>query len=128
MGNSNSTVTDILHSEEKNLAKYRRALRREHQLVFDDLFIAAYKHRAASSLSGHLLPFETFLLSMLIEEHAEVMRLRELPHDVTRMRAELENMRRRFESLEWSYERAHWVAAGPVSEPRTRHRPVALVR
>lgn len=76
MGNVTPTVTDILHAEEGNLAKFRRALRREDQVVFDDLFVAAYKHRAAASYAGHLLPFETFLLAMQIEDHKEVMNLR----------------------------------------------------
>jgi hypothetical protein len=117
MGNTNSTTTDILRREEASLAKYRRALRREDQLVFDDLFVAAYKHRAASGLSGHLLPFETYLLSMLIEEHKEVMRLRDLPHEVTRLRGEVEFLRKKLESLEASNDRAHWLVAGLVSAP-----------
>lgn len=77
MGNVTPTITDVLHTEEANLARFRRALRREDQIVFDDLFTAAYKHRAAAAYAGHLLPFETFLLSMQIEDHKEVMRLRE---------------------------------------------------
>jgi len=77
MGNVTPTITDILHAEEANLAKFRRALRKEDQIVFDDLFIAAYKHRAAAAYAGHLLPFETFLLSMQIEDHKEVLHLRE---------------------------------------------------
>ena len=76
MGNVTLTVTDILHREEANLARFRRALRREDQVVFDDLFVAAYRHRAAAGYAGHLLPFETFLLSMQIEDHKEVMHLR----------------------------------------------------
>jgi hypothetical protein len=76
MGNVTPTITDILHREEANLAKFRRALRREDQVVFDDLFVAAYKHRAAANYAGHLLPFETFLLAMQIEDHKEVMYLR----------------------------------------------------
>jgi len=77
MGNVTPTITDILHREEANLAKFRRALRREDQVIFDDLFVAAYKHRAAASYAGHLLPFETFLLAMQIEDHKEVMYLRQ---------------------------------------------------
>jgi len=76
MGNVTPTITDILHREEAALAKFRRALRREDQVIFDDLFVAAYKHRAAASYAGHLLPFETFLLAMQIEDHREVMQLR----------------------------------------------------
>jgi hypothetical protein len=76
MGNVTPTITDILHREEANLAKFRRALRREDQVVFDDLFTAAYRHRAAAAHAGHLLAFETFLLAMQVEEHKEVMHLR----------------------------------------------------
>ncbi|GJQ35954.1 MAG: hypothetical protein HS100_05565 [Anaerolineales bacterium] len=89
MGNVTPTITDLLHAEEANLAKFRRALRREDQLVFDDLFAAAYKHRAAAAYAGHLLPFETFLLAMQIEDHKEVMHLRE----------EIRNLRRLLEAF-----------------------------
>ena len=90
MGNVTPTITDILHREEANLAKFRRALRREDQVVFDDLFVAAYKHRAAASYAGHLLPFETFLLAMQIEDHKEVMYLR---REIDNLRKQLENLR-----------------------------------
>lgn len=89
MGNVTPTITDILHAEEANLAKFRRALRREDQIVFDDLFIAAYKHRAAAAYAGHLLPFETFLLAMQIEDHKEVLHLR----------AEIESLRNLLEKF-----------------------------
>jgi hypothetical protein len=122
MGNTNETITDILHRFETSVGKYRRALRREDQLVIDDLIASAYKHRAASSYSGHLVPFQTFLLSMLIEEHKEVMLLREAFHDMPRLRGEVAYLRRKvtgFELfiLERSDERIHWVAARPVSSP-----------
>ena len=89
MGNVTPTITDLLHTEEANLARFRRALRREDQVVFDDLFVAAYKHRAAAAYAGHLLPFETFLLSMQIEDHKEVMRLR---REVESLRAQMDQL------------------------------------
>jgi hypothetical protein len=92
MGNVTPTITDLLHMEEANLAKFRRALRREDQLVFDDLFVAAYKHRAAASYAGHLLPFETFLLAMQIEDHKEMISLR---REVESLRKQLEALRNR---------------------------------
>ena len=85
MGNVTPSITDILHAEEANLAKFRRALRREDQIVFDDLFTAAYKHRAAAAYAGHLLPFETFLLAMQIEDHKEVMHLRAKVENLQKM-------------------------------------------
>ena len=90
MGNVTPTITDILHSEEANLAKFRRALRREDQIVLDDLFVAAYRHRAAAAYAGHLLPFETFLLAMQIEDHKEVMKLRA---EMEALREEIKKLR-----------------------------------
>lgn len=89
MGNVTPTITDILHTEEANLARFRRALRREDQIILDDLFAAAYKHRAAAAYAGHLLPFETFLLAMQIEDHKEV----------TRLRTEVETLRKLLETF-----------------------------
>lgn len=65
----------------------RRALRRSDQIALDDLFASAHKHIAAAGYAAHALPFETFLLAMLLEEHKQVMHLRQqmdeklrLPH------------------------------------------------
>ena len=41
------------------------------------LFASAHQHLAASAYASHALPFETLLLAMLLEEHKEVIRLRE---------------------------------------------------
>jgi len=44
---------------------------------------------AASGYADHLLPFETFILAMLLEEHKEIMRLRnELEKALKEMREE----------------------------------------
>jgi hypothetical protein len=94
MGSQTPTITDVLHREEANLRRFRRALRREDQRVFDDLFVAAYKHRAAASYAGHLLSFETFLLCMQLESHKDAMRVQELVHEVIRLRGEVELLRR----------------------------------
>jgi hypothetical protein len=49
------------------LSKYRRALRREEQEVFDELMSYARYHVAESAYAGHLNPFEVVLLSVLVE-------------------------------------------------------------
>jgi hypothetical protein len=90
----NPTITDLIHRYEAKLAMYRRGLLREDRQAFDDLFVAAYKHRVSESLSSHLLPFEVFLLSGWLEDHKALMKLRDMSHDVRRLRAEVENLRR----------------------------------
>ena len=75
MGRTVSSITQTFLEEQAAFARFRRALRRGDQLALDDLFASARKHLSAASYASHALPFETFLLAMLLEEHKEVLRL-----------------------------------------------------
>ena len=70
------SLTQAFLQEHQAFSRFLRALRRSDQLVLDDLFASARKHLSAAAYASHALPMETFLLSMLLEEHKEVMRLR----------------------------------------------------
>jgi hypothetical protein len=78
MGRTLPSITQAFLQEQESFSRFRRALRRSDQLALDDLFAAAHKHLAAAAYAAHALPFETFLLAMLLEEHKEVQRLRGL--------------------------------------------------
>ena len=82
MGRTLPSITQAFLQEQEAFAKFRRALRRRDQLALDDLFASAHQHLAAAAYASHALPFEIFLLSMLLEEHKEVMRLRQLVDDL----------------------------------------------
>jgi hypothetical protein len=69
-------MTMVFFQEQDSFARFRRALRRSDQRALDELFAAAHHHVAAAAYAAHPLPFETFLLAMLLEEHKEVQRLR----------------------------------------------------
>jgi hypothetical protein len=75
MGRTLASATQLVLHEQDALAKFRRALRKEDQHAFDDLFRAARYHVAAIAYASHLLPLETMLLAMLIEEHKRVLKL-----------------------------------------------------
>ena len=77
MGRTIASITQTFLKERAAFARFRRALRASDQQVFDDLFASAQKHLSAASYASHALPFETFLLSMLLEEHKEITRLRQ---------------------------------------------------
>jgi hypothetical protein len=83
MGRTLPSVTQVFLHEQESFLRFRRALRRSDQKALDDLFAAAHKHLAAAAYASHALPFEVFLLSMLLEEHKQVLRMRYLlsPHD-----------------------------------------------
>jgi hypothetical protein len=77
MGRTLPTSTILIQQEEAAFSRFRRALRRSDQLALDDLFTSARQHLAAAQYAAHALPFEVFLLSMLLEEHKQVMRIRQ---------------------------------------------------
>ncbi len=76
MGRTLPSITQVFLQEQESFARFRRALRRSDQQALDDLFAAAHQHLAAAAYASHVLPFEIFLLAMLLEEHKEVQRLR----------------------------------------------------
>ena len=76
MGRTLPSITQSLNEEQAAFTRFRRALRRSDQLALDELFVAARQHLAAAAYSANLLPMETFLLAMLLEEHKETMHLR----------------------------------------------------
>jgi hypothetical protein len=77
MGRTLPTASMLIQQEEQSFARFRRALRRSDQIVLDDLFAFAHQHVAAAQYAAHALPFEVFLLAMLLEEHKEVIRIRQ---------------------------------------------------
>ncbi len=87
MGRTLASATQVLIHEEGAFSRFRRALRRSDQLALDDLFDAAQNHLSAAAYAAHSLPFESFLLAMLLEEHKEVMRLRQSLAELLEMHA-----------------------------------------
>ncbi|HEX9012530.1 MAG TPA: hypothetical protein VF813_03400 [Anaerolineaceae bacterium] len=78
MGRTLPAIAQAFMQEQEAFARFRRALRRSDQIVLDDLFAEAQQHLSAAAYAAHALPFEIFLLAMLLEEHKQVLRLRAL--------------------------------------------------
>lgn len=87
MGRTVITITQHLTETESLLSPFRRTLRRSDQYVFDGLFASARRHIAAIGQAESLLPFETALLVMLLEQAKEIAVLRQ----------ELEQMKAKYE-------------------------------
>ena len=84
MGRTVQSSTQEFIQEQESFNRFRRALRRSDQQALDDLFTSARHHLAAVTYAAHALPFEVMLLSMLLEEHKEVMRLRAIVDQLSR--------------------------------------------
>jgi hypothetical protein len=81
MGRTLPSITQAFLEEQAAFSRVRRALRHSDQLALDDLFASAHQHLAAAAHAAHPLPFETFLLAMLLEEHKRVLHLQHLLND-----------------------------------------------
>ena len=77
MGRTLPTITQQIAETESMLRGFRRTLRRSDQYILDGLFAAARRHIAAISQADALLPFETVLLAMLLEQAKELAIVRQ---------------------------------------------------
>ena len=82
MGRTLPSITMAFLQEQASFNRFRRALRRSDQLALDELFASARQHLAAAAYAANPLPFETFLLAMLLEEHKQVRRLQRQMEDL----------------------------------------------
>ncbi len=76
MENSNISCGQILEREIEEWKKFRRALRKEDQKVFDQLFEKARLYAEAGGCASRTWPFETILISMLLEQEKALAELR----------------------------------------------------
>jgi|WetSurMetagenome_2_1015567.scaffolds.fasta_scaffold538258_2 hypothetical protein len=77
MGRTLPTFTRIIDSEIESWSKYKRGLRKEDQEIFEDLFRAARIHLAENFYAMRTIPFESIVISMLIEQRKLIKRLQE---------------------------------------------------
>lgn len=75
MGRNNETFTLVVDRHRVTWNKFRRALRKEDQDAFDDLWRAPRIHLAAGAYIAHDTPLETILMSMLLEQHKRIQEL-----------------------------------------------------
>jgi hypothetical protein len=61
----------------ESFSRFRRALRKADQIALDDLFEAARQHLNPAVIDQlNVSSFEAVLISMLLEQHKEIQRLR----------------------------------------------------
>mgnify|MGYP001025371231 CR=1 FL=1 len=67
MGRTVLPFSNVIEAEYSRWRNYRRALRKEDQRLFDELFEMARRHVQAGANSSMPIPFQSILMSMLIE-------------------------------------------------------------
>jgi hypothetical protein len=77
MGRTLPTFTRIIDGEIESWSKYKRGLRKEDREIFDSLFRAARIHLAENFYAMRTIPFESIVISMLIEQQKLIKQLQE---------------------------------------------------
>jgi ABC-type nickel/cobalt efflux system permease component RcnA len=58
-------------------SKFRRGLRKDDQEAFDDVFRAARLHLAENFYAMRTIPFESLMMSIVVEQQKTIRRLEE---------------------------------------------------
>ena len=74
MGRTIRSASQTWYEEEKALARFARALRREDQRCLSELLDLSRLHIAKASYAANLYPMDIFLISMLIETYKKLVR------------------------------------------------------
>jgi hypothetical protein len=77
MGRTIPTFTNIIDAEIASWSKYRRGLRKDDQEAFDNLFRSAQIHLAENFYAMRTIPFESIIISMLVEQQKQIAQLHE---------------------------------------------------
>lgn len=83
MGRTLPSMTQLIIQECDSWKNFRRALRAEEQVVFDELFRSVRMHVAEVTMASRLLPFEAMLMAMLVSQG---VRLKQLEIDMQQVR------------------------------------------
>ena len=76
METKNLSLNQSLETEIQSWQKFRRALRKEDQQFLDRLFEKARAHNQAGAEAPRAWPFETILISILLEHERALVDLR----------------------------------------------------
>ena len=72
----------VTQDEQENFNRFWRTLSEADQQALNELLEAAAHNQAAIKYSGYDLPFHAFLITLLIEHHKDLIRLRHLLEEV----------------------------------------------
>ena len=75
MGRTLPSINWQIEEERHAWHAFRRTLRKEDRIHFDALWRYAKLHAAESSMASRALPFESMLISMLLEQQKQITKL-----------------------------------------------------
>ncbi|HNW95874.1 MAG TPA: hypothetical protein PKW57_05635 [Anaerolineaceae bacterium] len=75
MGRTIASITQTWQQEEAALKRFQRALRKEDQLLLDELLVLSRLHLAEASYASNLYPLDMYLIAILLELYKQLKAL-----------------------------------------------------
>lgn len=72
MGRTIASITQTWQQEEAALNRFKRALRKEDQLLLDELLVMSRLHLAEASYASNLYPLDMYLIAILLEVYKQL--------------------------------------------------------
>ena len=72
MGRTISSITQTWHEEEAALNRFKRALRKDDQILLDELLVLSRLHLAEASYASNLYPLDMYLIAILLEVYKQL--------------------------------------------------------
>lgn len=96
MGRTIASITQTWQEEEAALNRFKRALRKEDQVLLDELLVMSRLHLAEASYASNLYPLDMYLIAILLELYKQLKSMQKAlpnadPFKVNRIEAEKED-------------------------------------
>ena len=92
MGRTIASITQTWQEEEAALNRFKRALRKDDQLLLDELLVLSRLHLAEASYASNLYPLDMYLIAILLEVYKQLKTLQQrlYSHDQSKDQERLE--------------------------------------
>ena len=84
MGRTVPTFTNLIDVELSSWSKFRRGLRKDDQEIFDEIFRASKLHLAENFYAMRAVPFESMMMSIIVEQQKALRRLEKVVESLSR--------------------------------------------
>ena len=72
MGRTIASITQTWQEEEAALNRFKRALRKDDQVILDELLVMSRLHLAEASYASNLYPLDMYLISIMLELYRQI--------------------------------------------------------
>lgn len=72
MGRTIASITQTWQEEEAALNRFKRALRKDDQVLLDELLVMSRLHLAEASYASNLYPLDMYLIAILLEVYKQL--------------------------------------------------------